>query len=62
MLLQSLDLATKDQLHGSAAVPLGVSYNLLLTPRWMMIIPRAHGDYRGMVDVNGLGRRSLFRY
>jgi len=39
----------------SPSPPVGTrSYNLLLTSRWMLVVPRCKSDY-GPVNVNGLG-------
>ena len=35
--------------------PYCLAYNLILTSRWMMAVPRAEGAYEHVVTVNGLG-------
>lgn len=54
-LMEYLNLATKEELQSKSSISIQASYNLLLTQRWMMIIPRSKGNYKGMVSVNGFG-------
>jgi ATP adenylyltransferase/5',5'''-P-1,P-4-tetraphosphate phosphorylase II len=54
-LMEAMGIADKELLLSSPSAPLEASYNLLLTARCMLLIPRSRGHYRGMVDVNGLG-------
>ena len=35
------------------------AYNLLLTPHWMLVVPRTERNFEGHVDINGLGFAGL---
>lgn len=54
-LLESLNVVDKIHLTSPLST-VEASYNLLLTSRWMMLVPRSRGGYLGMVDVNGMGK------
>lgn len=37
-------------------LPYCQAYNLIMTASWMMVVPRQHGSFEGLIDVNGLGK------
>ena len=53
--LRGTDEGQADENDVQDEQPYCLAYNLILTSRWMMAVPRSEGAYEHLVTVNGLG-------